>query len=253
MFLEMNFKSNELKKNTQVNILIPDAKEDDGAPFKTLWLFHGLSDNHTGWMRYTSIERYAKKHRLAVIMPNVDRSWYTDTAYDANYFSFVTEELPALCFSTFRQLSREREDNIAAGLSMGGYGAMKMAFSYPERYGSCISLSGSLDITRKGRPCNLNEWRSIFGFDLQSPLELEGSEHDLFALTAKAVKEGKQLPRLYMWCGTEDHLIGVNRSFDQHLTELGIAHTFESSEGDHSWKWWDLHIERALDWLLNVD
>ena len=251
MFLEMNFKSAELKRQTQVYVLLPDAKETDDAPIKTLWLFHGLSDNQTGWMRYTAIERYAKQHRLAVIMPNVDRSWYTDTAYDANYFSFVTRELPELCFATFRQLSRAREANMVAGLSMGGYGAMKAAFSYPEQYGACISLSGSLDITRKGRSCNLNEWRSIFGFDLESPLELEGSKHDLFALTAKAKSEGGQLPKLYMWCGTTDHLIGVNRLFDQHLTEQGIPHQFEESEGDHSWKWWDLHIHSALEWVLD--
>ncbi|MBR7094757.1 MAG: hypothetical protein IKC73_00905, partial [Clostridia bacterium] len=186
----MNFKSAELNRHTQVYVLLPDENEKKPAPCKTLWLLHGLSDNHTGWMRYTSIERYAKKHHLAVVMPNVDRSWYTDTAYDANYFSFVTKELPEVCFRTFSQMSQGREDNIVAGLSMGGYGAMKAALSFPEKYGSCISLSGSLDITRKGRPCNLNEWRSIFGFDMESPLELEGSKHDLYALATKAKSEG---------------------------------------------------------------
>lgn len=74
MFLEMNFKSAELKRQTQVYVLIPDTKEKDDAPFKTLWLLHGLSDNHTGWIRYTEIEQYAKKYNLAVVMPNVDRS-----------------------------------------------------------------------------------------------------------------------------------------------------------------------------------
>lgn len=251
MFLELNFKSTELKRQTQVYVLLPNKKEESNATYKTLWLLHGLSDNHTGWMRYTSIERYAKKYDLAVVMPNVDRSWYTDTAYDANYFSFVTKELPELCFRTFRQMSQRREDNIVAGLSMGGYGAMKTALSYPEKYGACISLSGSFDITRKGRPYNIDEWRSIFGFDLESPLELEGSEHDLYALAAKTKAEGKEFPKIYMWCGTEDGLISVNRSFDQTLTELGVAHQFETSEGDHSWKWWDLHIQGALEWILN--
>lgn len=251
MFLEMNFKSAALNRHTQVYVLLPDASEKTDAPCKTLWLLHGLSGNHTDWMRYTAIEQYAKRHRLAVVMPGVDRSWYTDTAYGAHYFSFLTKELPETCFRTFSQLSQRREDNIVAGLSMGGYGAVKAALSYPEKYGSCISLSGSLDITRKGRPCNINEWRSIFGFDMESPLELEGSEHDLFALAAKAQAQGKELPKLYMWCGTQDSLIEVNRTFDQYLTELGIAHRFETSEGDHSWKWWDLHIQSALAWILN--
>ena len=249
MFLEMNVRSAELNRQTQVCVLLPNEMT---TPCKTLWLLHGLSDNHTAWMRYTAIESYAKKHRLAVVMPNVDRSWYTDTAYGANYFSFVTRELPELCCRTFSQISAKREDNIVAGLSMGGYGAMKAALSCPERYSACISLSGSLDITRKGRPCNLNEWKSIFGFELESPLELEGSKHDLFSLAAKNKAQGKLLPRLYLWCGTEDELLPVNRTFDRHLTALGIAHTFETSEGDHTWKWWDLHIQKALEWAMNA-
>ena len=251
MFFELNFKSKELGKDTQVNILMPFPKGDDAPPCKTLWLLHGLAGDHTSWMRHTSIERYASEHRIAVIMPNGDRSRYTDTTYGANYFSFVSRELPELCRNTFKQISTKREDNIIAGLSMGGYGALKLALSCPERYGACISLSGSMDITRKGRECNLSEWRSIFDLDMESPAELEGSKHDLFCLSEKLKQDGKTLPRIYMWCGNEDHLIGVNRFFDEHLTKLDIPHVFKTSEGDHSWKWWDLHIQDALRWALN--
>ena len=165
-----------------------------------------------------------------------------------NYFSYITKELPELCRATFRTLSDKREDNIVAGLSMGGYGALKAALTFPEQYGSCIALSGSLDVTRRGRSYNLEEWRSIFGFDMQSALELEGSAQDLFALAANA--KGKALPNIYLWCGIEDSLIHVNRLFDQHLSDLAIPHTFLESEGDHSWKWWDLHIQNALEWAL---
>lgn len=250
MFLEMNFSSHELGRQTQVYVLLPDPVGENDAPCKTLWLFHGLEDNHTSWMRNTSIERYATNHRLAVIMPNVDRGWYTDTAYGTNYFSFVTKELPDLCFKTFSQLSQKREDNIAAGLSMGGYGAVKTAFSFPERYGACISLSGALDVMTKDVDCDLSEWKSIFGPDINDAIELKGSQHDVYALTEKAKTEGKALPKLYMWCGTEDFLFETNCSFDRHLSSLGIPHKFETSEGNHSWKWWDLHIQDGLDWVL---
>lgn len=251
MFLEMHFKSKELKRAVTVNVLIPDALAFADQSFRTLWLLHGLSDDQNGWMRYTSIERYANEHRLAVVMPGVERCWYTNTAYEANYFDFVARELPAFCRGLFRGMSEKREDNLVAGLSMGGYGALKLALTCPEQYGACISLSGSLDITRKGRPCNLKEWQSIFGYGLQSPLELEGSEHDLFALAARNQAEGKLFPRLYLWCGTEDTLMEVNRRFDHHLTALGVPHAFESSEGDHSWRWWDMHIQDGLQYVLS--
>jgi S-formylglutathione hydrolase FrmB len=250
MFLEMHFRSEELKRETQVNILIPDSGNKNGAPYKTLWLLHGLLDDCTGWMRYTSIERYANEYGIAVVMPGVDRSWYTDTAYGANYFSFITRELPELYFSTFSQMSRKREDNILAGLSMGGYGAIKAALTYPEQYGAAVSLSGALDIPRHGAACSIDEWRSIFGYELNSPSELEGGKHDLFTLAKRIKDEGKEIPKLYIWCGTKDGLLHANRSFDRHLTELGIAHEYEESQGDHSWKWWDLHVQNGLSWVL---
>ena len=249
----MNFKSKELNKDVQVNILIPDKATANGEAYKTLWLLHGCSDNHTAWTRYTSIERYANTYGIAVVMPNVDRSWYTNTAYGSNYFNFVAKELPMVCRRLFKGMSEKREDNIVGGLSMGGYGALKLALVCPEQYGACVSLSGALDITRKGRTCNVEEWRSIFGYELQSPLELEGSEHDLFALSAKNKNEGKPFPKLYMWCGLDDVLIAANRLFDQHLSELGVAHEFDTSEGNHSWKWWDLHIQNAIRYILDQE
>jgi S-formylglutathione hydrolase FrmB len=184
-------------------------------------------------------------------MPGVERSWYTNTAYHANYFNFVAHELPDLCRHTFKGFSDKTEDNIVAGLSMGGYGALKLALTCPAQYGACISLSGSLDITRKGRPVDLDEWRSIFGYALESALDLAGSEHDLFALAKRNKAAGLTFPKLYLWCGQQDTLIGVNRAFDRHLTELDVAHTYTESEGDHTWPWWDMHIQGALKAILN--
>jgi S-formylglutathione hydrolase FrmB len=247
-FFQMTFRSEALGQDVSVNVLMPDDRKT--TKLKTLWLLHGLSGNHSSWMRQTSIERYAKEYGLAVVMPCVDRSWYTDTAYGKKYFTHVTQELPEKIAYYFNDYSDKREDNLVIGLSMGGYGAVKAALTYPEKYGFCASLSGSLDITRKNRPYDLDEWRSIFGFDLKSAAELEGTKHDLFALADAA----RDLPYIYMWCGTEDPLMEANNNFSSHLTALGIAHTFNTSEGDHTWKYWDMHIQTALAyWKSNVD
>ena len=58
-------------------------------------------------------------------------------------------------------------------------------------------------------------------------------------------------PKCYMWCGLEDGLLESNRNFDGLLTDLGVSHKYEESEGNHTWKWWDLHIQGALEWILN--
>lgn len=257
IFLETNCYSHSLMRRVEFNVLLPECKKSSDAvgiseeKYKTIWLLHGLSGDQNSWIRRTSIERYAEKYGFAVVMPNVDRSWYTDTAYGAKYFTFITKELPEICRGCFKGMSADREDNIIAGLSMGGYGALKSALLCPDNYGFCISLSGSLDITRKGRPCNLKEWKSIFDFNMEAPSELEGSEHDLFAVSRKNRELGLTFPKIYMWCGTEDNLNKVNHDFDEELTRLGVEHTFKESEGDHSWKWWDMHIESALAHLFS--
>ena len=245
-FMQLSYKSQALNQDVSVNVILPDKAE---GSFKTLWLLHGLSDDHSAWMRYSAVERYARELQLAVVMPCVDRSWYTDTAYGKKYFTFVTEELPRKMAYYFKGYSAARADNLIIGLSMGGYGALKATMTYPEKYGFCASFSGALDITRKNRPYSLEEWRSIFGFDLQSAEELAGTKHDLFALTTAQ----KQPPYIYMWCGTEDALIHINREYDAHLTKLGIAHTFLTSPGNHTWKYWDEHLLNALQyWKTNI-
>ena len=255
-FVEINYFSKALNQTVSVNVILPEVKKQSpeaGAPdgtYKTLWLLHGLSRDRTVWMRRSNIERYADKYNLAVVMPEVGRSWYTDTCNGEKYFTFVTEELPAVCRSYFKGMSEKREDNLIAGNSMGGYGAVKAALHHPHKYFACASLSGSLDITRKGRTCNLQEWRAIFDFNMQDPNELEGTSHDLFAELRRKVAAGVKLPKMYLWCGTEDGLINVNRNYRDLLTELGVEHTYEESEGDHSWHWWDMHIQSALKVLM---
>ena len=238
-FLEMRFRSEALNQMATVNVLVPEKKEK----FKTLWLLHGLSDDHSAWMRLTAVERYARTYNMAVVMPCVDRSWYTDTAYGKKYFTYITQELPEKMAFFFKGYSTAREDNLIMGLSMGGYGAIKATLTYPEKYSFCASFSGALDITRKNRPCDINEWRSIFGFELQSADDLAGTKHDVFHLA----ENSKDLPFIYMWCGTEDTLIEINKTFDAHLTRLGIDHTFKCSEGNHTWKYWDQQLETALE------
>lgn len=247
-FLQMNFRSEALRQGVTVNIILPENRGKD--KFKTLWLLHGLSDDNTTWMRKTSVERYALEYDIAVVMPCVDRSWYTDTANGRNYFTFVTQELPKLMAHYFKGYRSDKEYNLIMGLSMGGYGALKATFTYPEKYGFCASFSGALDIACQNTTFDLNEWRGIFGFELNCAADLKGTKHDLFALA----KESKDLPYIYMWCGTEDFFIDVNRKFSAHLSELGINHTFNTSEGIHFWNYWDIHLKNALDyWHENFE
>ena len=256
-FIQLQYHSDALMVQVTVNVILPEkastmiGMEANGeGTFKTMYLFHGLSDDHSIWMRRTSIERYASEYNIAVVMPAVGRSWYTDTVGGEKYFTFVTKELPDKCRSFFKGMSEKPEDNIVAGLSMGGYGAVKSALSCPERFGMCASLSGSLDICALERAGLLPEWRCIFDHGMQSPAELKGTQHDLFYLADELANQGNAFPKTFIWCGTDDWLLDSNNRFSAHLDALGADHKYVTSEGNHSWKYWDMHIQSALEYLI---
>ena len=147
---EVNFFSETLVSCCTMNVLLPQRalaslNEDNPQSFRVLYLLHGHSDDNTAWMRFSSIESYVEGLNLAVIMPDGQNSFYTDMAHGGKFFTFMTEEVPAVAKSIF-PLSSKREDTFIAGPSMGGYGAYKLAFSRPEQYAAAASLSGALDI-----------------------------------------------------------------------------------------------------------
>lgn len=249
-----NFFSSVLGLSCSMDAIIPDpAQSPDGKTldgkqkFPVLYLLHGYSDDHTIWQRRTSIERFVRDLNLAVIMPAVDRSFYTDMARGKNYWTFVSEELPGLVRAFF-PISVTRKDTFVAGLSMGGYGALKLALTYPDRYAAAASLSGALDISQiiqaPGRDWR-NEMKSIFG-DLK---KVVGGSNDLFALATNVANSKRKRIPLFICCGTEDFLCESNRRFKEHANTLGLNLTYEEEPGIHEWGYWDQKIQRVLEWL----
>jgi S-formylglutathione hydrolase FrmB len=213
------------------------------GPHPVLWLLHGWSDDHTIWMRRTSVERYVAPLGLAVVMPAVDKSYYCNMAFGPRYWDFVSEELPTLARSFF-PLSERREDNYVAGLSMGGYGAVKLAFSFPERYAAAGTFSGA--VRRDWGPAKPDDPHYlVFG---DQPPGAVGN--DVYALAAQARERSPAaLPRIYQSCGTEDFLYRDNLRFREHLLSLDYDLTSDFRTGDHEWGFWDNDVQRFLAWL----
>lgn len=252
-FIECKFHSESLRMATSMNVILPQKTSSQigmkgkvaKGKFPVLFLLHGLSDDETIWCRRTSIERYVAELGIAVVMPNAGRSFYTDMAAGQKYWTFISEELPRVVQSFF-PVSDKREDNFVAGLSMGGYGAFKLALSKPETYCFGASLSGALDINSlNGVTFSNEEYENIFG-----PAEkVKNSENDLFHLAEKLFKSKKQTPELFMSCGTEDFLYKVNRKFKKHLEKLKAKFTYDEAPGNHNWGYWDLKIQKVLSLL----
>src|SRR5688572_5941888 len=229
---EIKFFSDTLGFYNTMHVLLPkrtltEMKSKRKPKVRTLYLLHGHSDDHTAWQRWTSIERYAEGLNLAVVMPAVHLSFYNDMAHGGKYWQFISEEVPTLAREMFSLFSA-RKDNYLAGLSMGGYGAFKMALTHPDRYAAAASLSGALDIRAVVDPNGryndeawLEEMRTVFG-DLS---KVPGSKHDLMALAKKAAK-AQVKPRLYQCCGTEDELYEDNLRFREAVRKLPFDLTY---------------------------
>ena len=178
-FTEFHYYSETLEIDVSVNVILPETRimaQQEGKPLPTLYLLHGLSDDHTHWVRQTRLEFYARKYRLAIIMPCVNRSFYTDMKRGAKYFTFVSEELPRVMEMYF-PLSSRREDRFAAGLSMGGYGATKLGLRLPERYAAIASLSGALEMENDYHMRKMRDSDRLY----QELLNIFGTEEEFLA------------------------------------------------------------------------
>jgi putative tributyrin esterase len=249
--LRCDFFSDALGLSTSMTVLLPQQTTTQigmggaagGGPVPVLYLLHGLSDDDTIWLRRTSIERYVAELGWAVVMPQVHRSFYADEVYGGRFWTFVSEELPALVSSFFR-VSDAREDTFVAGLSMGGYGALKLALRQPERFAAAASLSGVLDLAplvRAGTP--RPEDPAMFERVLGPDRTLSAGD-DLLELVRAA--DPATLPDLYACCGTEDVLLPGNHAFAAACDAVGVPLTTSWTPGEHDWAYWDAEIQEVL-------
>lgn len=240
--------SDALEMGTSVRVVLPqdtdaqigvDARESVGD-LPVLYLLHGLSDDHSAWTRYTSLERYAEETGVAVVMPAAGRSFYADERHGQRWWTWVSDELPTLV-QRYLRVSTRREDTWVAGLSMGGYGALKLALRHPERYAGAASLSGALDAVALSRaPERAAFFHRVFGGE-------PGPDDDLFALLETA--DPASLPLLHVSCGVDDVLLPQSERFVAAARARGLDPVTAYPPGGHEWAVWDAVVADVLRWL----
>lgn len=238
--IRCDFRSEVMDMNTSMTVVLPENVELDKV--NVVYLFHGLADNCSGWSRYTSVERYARKYNLALVIPEVQRSFYSDMVYGVDYFSFIHDELPQICHRLFG-LSLKKEQNYVMGLSMGGYAALKCLLNTPERYSGCAAFSAAADIASridKVDEQRKHEYVAMFGTGLDVP-----EKSNIFSLVEKV--DSGCLPKIYLAVGEQDDLYAQNEKLAAVLTDKGSDLVFEHWEGIHNWDFWDLAVCKAID------
>ena len=259
-FIHMNMFSEKLMRTVGVNVILPvdkltfpgmPVRED--KPYKTLYLLHGVFGSYVDWVNGTRIQRYAEEHDLVVVMPSGDNAFYVDQPKGHNYYGeFIGEELVNVTRKMF-PLSKKREDTFIGGLSMGGFGALRNGLKYSDTFGYIVALSGALLVD--GMPGRNNDVamfidsrdyaESCFG-NLDELLE---SDKNPKYIVEQMLKAGKTFPEIYMACGTEDGLLGVNREMAAFLKDHQVNVTYEEGAGNHEWDFWDTYIKKAIEWL----
>ena len=190
------------------------------------------------WLRQTRLESYMAGIPMIVVMPDGHRRFYTKAEDGPDYAKHLGVELPQRIEQMFHAKTSGKARCIG-GLSMGGYGALRIGLGYASRFTSINAFSGALMVTGNNRAAWLPEYRQVFG---DNPL---GTNHDLITLAKKAKRKGK-LPKILIDCGTDDHLIEENRSYHAALNKLGVKHEYVEHPGAHNWEYWDLHIREAI-------
>ena len=266
--MQIDFYSKRLCSNTAMTVIFPQGTPDmlsGGIRYNArgkipvLWLLHGLGDDHTSWTRYTRLERYALARGIAVVCPAVlNLCMYHNMAGGNPYFDFIAYELPQILGEMFPQFSTEREDNYIAGLSMGGYGALRFGLTFPERYGAIgVFSSGNLiEFDAIFRPEDYQqEWMRPFAnmakntFGVQSMNELTGTDADVYTLYKRARAAGKPLPRICLYCGDEDFVKPLSDQLARFLQRQDPEGEvlYGTGPGAHNWDFWDQWLPAFLE------
>ena len=247
--MDITYYSEIMDLDFSVQLLYPDAarvEEPEATDIPVLYLLHGMGGKDTTWLRLTSLERLVRKTNLIVVMPDTHNAWYTNTQYGYPYFDVIAKELPKTLKRFFPNMSKKREKTFIAGLSMGGYGAFKLAlatnhFSYAASLSGALSFHGfDLDQADMGSPAY---WKGIFGEikEWESP----ANPHALTNLAAHSDKKTK----FYAWCGQEDFLYEANNYAVAELKKAGLDLDYQIGHGRHEWYYWDKQLEVVLAWL----
>lgn len=256
--MQMTFYSKSMHREVSFSALLPAERLEPPSPdrkgLRSLYLLHGYAGSSTDWVYFSRIRELSDKYNIAVFMPSGENYFYLDDEdKDERHGEYIGHELVELTRNLF-PLSRDREDTLIGGLSMGGFGAIRNGLKYAGNFGRIIGLSSALilhGIAGIGPDfhngiAGYSYYRRVFG-DLNSLL---GSDKNPETLIKGLKASQADIPQIYMACGTEDFVLKENQRFHDFLVDEGVDHTYVERPGAHNWDFWNHYIAEALEWAV---
>jgi S-formylglutathione hydrolase FrmB len=244
---DVTFHSAALNREMPYRVVMP-VSVPTGVKFPVVYLLHGGAGNFRDWTNYSDVARFAERG-LILVMPDGDESYYTNSADhpEQRYEDYIVKDLLADVETRF-PIASDRAHRAMAGLSMGGFGAVKLSLKHPELFSFAAGLSSAIDVpTRPFSIRRIGQWRhhrSIFG----PAGGASQRANDPFVLAKSA--DPAQTPYFYLTCGDAEGLLLSNRSFAHLLEERHFAHEFHVVHGGHNWNQWNARLNDCFDSLL---
>jgi putative tributyrin esterase len=250
----IQFKSKLVGKTLTYSVALPSSYSlagQNAVNYPVLYLLHGLSGHYSNWLEKTKLKEYAALYQMIIVTPEGNDGWYTDSATVPadRYETYIVQELLPDVESRYRAI-KARAGRAIAGLSMGGYGALKFGLKYPDRFIFAASMSGALDAAVRSDDDRRFAWEYLRPSVMQtfgapaSPTRAANDLHNL-ARTLPAERIAL-LPFFYFDCGTEDGFLTTNRELAQIFLERKIPHEFRQLPGGHNWAYWDAQVQEVL-------
>lgn len=227
--------------NTDIeNVIILPAHYNQQTSFPVIYLLHGYSGNHKGWIQiHPGLPDLATRYGVIIVCPNGKNSWYWDSPVDPamQYETFVAKELVAYMDDNYKTIQNKKGRAIT-GLSMGGHGGLWLGFRHTETFGACGSTSGGVDI----RPFPAN-WEMSKSLGNYSDHNERWNEHTVMNQIHRLQSDA---PAIIIDCGTEDFFYDVNEKLHQKLLYRNIKHDYIVRPGGHNNAYWKNSIEYQL-------
>ena len=244
---DVTFYSAALNRDMQYRVILPRTiASQEKLPI--VYLLHGGGGNYQDWSNYSDVAKFAESG-LILVMPEGGSSYYTNAAdrLQDRYEDYIVKDLISEVENKF-PVASERGKRAIVGVSMGGFGAVKLALVHPELFVFAGGLSSAIDVP--SRPFSLKRWaqwrsyRSIFG-------PWGGQvQHDNDPLVLARKVDPKDAPYLFLTCGDQEGLLPSNRQFARILAERSFHYEFHAGPGAHDWSQWNGRVSELFQSLM---
>ena len=244
------------------SVYLPPDYQGSERTYPVVYLLHGYTDDHTGWVQFGEVNRYADKAiqdglipPMIIVMPNGDTSFYINSFDGREKYEdfFIKEFMPAI-EKAYRIKAQKRYRGVA-GLSMGGYGSLIYSLKYPDLFAAAAPLSAAVFDDAAVTTMPDNRWNDrfgkLYGIGLKGNERLNDAWNNNSILKIVEKKTPDDLKKVRYWidCGDDDFLTKGNSLLHIALIDKGVPHEYRVRDGAHNWTYWRTGIVDALAFI----